>query len=227
MRIKKLNYDNINFFVRDGFSDEKTFNEVLVRNTYEKKYFKIKQGEHWIDLGGNVGAFAINAINKGATVDIYEPDPFNCKMIEKNLSSNNFQANIIQKAIVANDNKKMTMYVGNNMQVWRNSLYKNWGNQKFNVDCIHFSEVFKNTSDCCKMDIEGAEMDILEQMELMPNKMVFEWSFDVDESLNRYRNLINKMNVKYNNVKSPKYNDDYVIWQKSWFTPCANVYCYD
>ena len=70
-------------------------------------------------------------------------------------------------------------------------------------------------------------MDILEQMDLMPNKMVFEWSFDVDESLNRYRNLINKMNVKYNNVKSPKYNDDYVIWQKSWFPPCANVYCYD
>ena len=227
MKIKKLHNDKIEFFVREGFSDEKTFNEVIVRNTYEKRYFKISKDEHWIDLGGNVGAFAIDAISKGATVDIYEPDPFNCKMIEKNLKLNSFQANIIQKAVVASDSKRMTMYVGNNMQVWRNSLYKDWGNQKFTVDCIHFSEVFKNRSHCCKMDIEGAEMNILENMDLMPKKMVFEWSFDVDESLTRYRNIIKKMNKKYNKVKSPTYNDAYVTWQKSWFPACANVYCYE
>ena len=130
MKIKKLEHKGLILNARVGTSDEKTFDEVIVRNVYEKRYFKIQHGEHWIDLGGNVGAFALNAISKGATVDIYEPDPFNCKMIEKNLRANNFDANIFQKAVVGNDLKKMTMYVGNNMQVWRNSLYKNWGNQK-------------------------------------------------------------------------------------------------
>jgi len=130
VKVKELNHNGIIFLAREGFSDEKTFNEVVVRNTYEKSYFKIQKGEHWIDLGGNVGAFSLNALSKGATVDVYEPDPFNCKMIERNLKVNNFDANIIQKAVVSTNQKRMTMYVGNNMQVWRNSLYKNWGFQE-------------------------------------------------------------------------------------------------
>ena len=225
MKIEKLSHNNIEFLHRVDTSDKKTFEEVIVRNVYEKRYFKIEQGEHWIDLGGNVGAFALNALNKGATVDIYEPDPFNCKMIEKNLKINNLNANIHQVAVVANDQKKMTMYVGNNMQVWRNSLYKDWGNQRFNVPCVHFNKII-NPNSCVKMDIEGAEMDILEAMEVFPKKMVFEWSFDIDESLTRYRKIVKRMQTKYPNVKAPNYNEDFVVWQKSWFPACANVYCY-
>lgn len=227
MKIKKLQHDNIKFLAREGTSDEKTFNEVIVNNTYEKRYFKIEKGEHWIDLGGNVGAFALLALSKGATVEIYEPDPFNCKMIENNLALNGFKAKINQKAVVANSMEKMTMYVGNNMQVWRNSLYKNWGNQKFTVDCIHFSEVFKDKNHCCKMDIEGAEMPILEAMNLMPKKMVFEWSFDIDNSLTRYRKIVKAYKNKYKEVKAPNYNEDFVVWPNSWFPACANVYCYE
>ena len=231
MKIEILEYKDKNlseqlmFAHRLGTSDQKTFDEVIVRNVYEKKYFKILPGEHWIDLGGNAGAFALNALSKCATVDIYEPDPFNCKMIERNLKLNNFDANIHQVAVVANDLKKMTMYVGNNNQVWRNSLYKDWGNQKFTVPCINFNEVITNDK-CVKMDIEGAEMSILEAMEEFPKKMVFEWSFDIDESLTRYRKLIKKLGPKYQNVKAPSYSYDYVTWQKSWFPACANVFCF-
>lgn len=226
MKIKELQHGNIKFLAREGTSDEKTFEEVIVNNTYEKRYFKIKEGEYWIDLGGNVGAFALLALSKGAHVEIYEPDPFNCRMIEKNLKLNGFKAKVHQKAVVANDMKKMTMYVGNNMQVWRNSLYKNWGNQKFTVDCVHFSEVIRPDINM-KMDIEGAEMAILEAMEKFPKKMVFEWSFDIDISLTRYRNIVKKINNHYDKIHAPSYSDAFVEWQKSWFPPCANVYCYE
>jgi len=225
MKLNKLEYNRIQFYAREKTSDEKTFDEVIVRNVYEKKYFKIKPKEHWIDLGGNVGAFTLNAISKGATVDVYEPDPFNCKMIEKNLKLNNMDANIHNLAVVANDMKKMTMYVGNNMQVWRNSLYKNWGNQKFTVNCINFNDVIKQEH-CVKMDIEGAEMPILEAMNVMPKKMVFEWSFDIDISLTRYREIVKKMEKNYPNVHAPSYSNDFVEWQKSWFPACANVFSY-
>lgn len=226
LKTEILKHKNVNFIHRIGTSDKKTFDEVIVRNVYEKKYFKINKNDHWIDLGGNVGAFALNAISKGATVDIYEPDPINCKMIEKNLQLNNYDANIINKAVIAGEQKKMTMYVGNNMQTWRNSLYKNWGNQKFTVECINFQNVIKKDSNV-KMDIEGAEMQILESMKIYPKKMVFEWSFDIDGSLTRYRNIVNILQKKYNNIRCPKYNDDFDYWQKSWFPPCANVFCYE
>ena len=225
MRLKQKQHKDIKFIVRDGTSDIKTFDEVIINNTYQRKEFQISPDEHWLDLGGNVGAFAVLALSKGATVDIYEPDPFSCKMIEKNLKVNNYNANIIQKAVVANDKKKMTMYVGNNNQVWRNSLYKNWGNEKFTVECIHFSEIVDENSNV-KMDIEGAEMEILESMQTFPKKMVFEWSFDVDPSLTRYRKILCKMNDNYDVVKGSEFNMAYVEWQKSWFPPCTNVYCY-
>ena len=225
MRLKQKQHKDIKFIVRDGTSDIKTFDEVIINNTYQRKEFQISPDEYWLDLGGNVGAFAVLALTKGATVDIYEPDPFSCKMIEKNLKVNNYNANIIQKAVVANDKKKMTMYVGNNNQVWRNSLYKNWGNEKFTVECIHFSEIVDENSNV-KMDIEGAEMEILESMQTFPKKMVFEWSFDVDPSLTRYRKILSKMNDNYDVVKGSEFNMAYVEWQKSWFPPCTNVYCY-
>ena len=225
MIIKQKTHKGIKFLVREGTSDEKTFNEVIVNNTYQKKDFKIKKGEHWIDLGGNVGAFAVLALSKGATVDIYEPDPFSCKMIEKNLKVNDYDANIIQKAVVANDKKKMTMYVGNNMNVWRNSLYKNWGNEKFTIDCVHYENVITKDS-IVKMDIEGAEMAILESMQEFPKKMVYEWSFDIDPSLTRYREILKKMKKRYKSIRGTEFNLDFVEWQKSWFPPCANVYCY-
>ena len=225
MIIKQKTHKGIKFLVREGTSDEKTFNEVIVNNTYQKKDFKIKKGEHWIDLGGNVGSFAVLALSKGATVDIYEPDPFSCKMIEKNLKVNDYDANIYQKAVVANHKKKMTMYVGNNMNVWRNSLYKNWGNEKFTIDCVHYENVITKDS-IVKMDIEGAEMAILESMQEFPKKMVYEWSFDIDPSLTRYRQILKKMKKRYKSIRGTEFNLDFVEWQKSWFPPCANVYCY-
>lgn len=224
MKLKLLEHEGIKFYAREGTSDEKTFNEVIVKKTYIRKYFNIEEGENWIDLGGNAGAFALTVLSKKAKVKIYEPDPFSCKMIEKNLEVNGYEAEIIQKAVVSNNRKKMKMFVGNNMQVWRNSLFKDWGNESFNVDCVHFSEVLNNKTDCCKMDIEGAEMEILESMKMFPKKLVFEWSFDVDESINRYRRVVNKMKQNYQNVKAPSYSHDYVLWQKSWFPPCANVF---
>ena len=146
-------------------------------------------------------------------------------MIEKNLKVNDYDANIFQKAVVSNDNKKITMYVGNNMNVWRNILYKNWGNEKFAVDCIHFEDIIKKHS-IVKMDVEGAEMAILESMKEFPKKMVYEWSFDIDPSLTRYRQILKKMKKRYKSIRGTEFNLDFVEWQKSWFPPCANVYCY-
>lgn len=228
MKKKIHNHKGIKFIARSGTSDLKTFNEVIVGNCYEKKDFKILEGEHWIDLGGNVGAFALLACSKGAKVDIYEPDPFNCKMIEANLKLNGFDANVHCKAVVANDRKEMTLYVGNNGNVWRNSLYKNWGNQRFKVDCIHLSKVIKKNHSV-KMDIEGAEMDIIEAMKVFPKKLVVEWSFDIDGVMERYRNAIDKLQANY---KTVKYNKgfyklpDYEL-PKTIFPACDNVHCYD
>jgi hypothetical protein len=81
------------------------------------------------------------------------------------------------------------------------------------------------------MDIEGAEMPILENTNKVFKKLVYEWSFDIDASLPRFWSIIEKQNKVYKlsdigNTGSFK-TREYNVWQKSWFPACTNVFCYE
>ena len=134
-----------------------------------------------MDCGGNVGAFALLACSKGAEVTIYEPDPYNCEMIKKNLDLNGFKAEVKNIALVHDDRKEAILFIGNNNQVWRNSIVRKWNDKGIKVKCANFDVEAKNM-DCCKMDIEGAEMLILENTNKVFKKLVYEWSFDIDDN---------------------------------------------
>jgi FkbM family methyltransferase len=215
----------LRFYYRPNTSDIKTIMEVVERGVYEKKYFQIQKGEHWIDLGGNIGAFTLLALSKGATVDVYEADNEHCELIKMNLELNELTANVINKAVVHDDTKEIYLNIQKNGNTWRNSIIKNWNGGKKKVDCINIESIL-NKDVCCKMDIEGAEMLILENLNVMPKKMVYEWSFDIDDNIDRYRNVLKKMIVSYANVKHNSIKDEHKIWKKGWFPPCRNVYCF-
>ncbi len=230
MKILKDEIKKIKFYHREGFSDHKTFAEVIGNDTYQKKGLKIQPDEHWMDCGGNVGAFTLLACSKGAKVTVYEPDPYNCEMIEKNLKLNGYQAEIKQAALVSNDVKETYLFIGNNNNVWRNSIVKKWNNKGLKVPCLNFDDEAQ-PFDYCKMDIEGAEMPILETTNKVFKKLVYEWSFDIDPSLPRFWKVIEKQMQAYKNMpdigNTGKFKSrDYDVWQKSWFPACANIYCF-
>jgi FkbM family methyltransferase len=231
MKIIKSNINNIQFYHREGYSDLKTFEEVIRNKTYLKKGMTIKAGEKWMDCGGNVGAFALLACSYGADVTIYEPDPYSCDMIKKNLKLNGFKAEIKQAALVNDNRKEVILFVGNNKNVWRNSIIKKWNNKGIKVPCLNF-DIEAKKFDCCKMDIEGAEMLILEKTNKVFKKLVYEWSFDIDNSLTRFWNIIEKHQKEYSDFidigNTGKFKTrDYDTWQKSWFPHCTNVFAFN
>lgn len=228
--MKQSEIKGIKFYHRENTSDLKTFEEVIGKDVYRKKKMTVERGEHWIDCGGNVGAFALLACSLGAKVTVYEPDPYNCEMIHKNLKLNGFNAEVVCAGLVHNEVKKTKLFVGNNGNVWRNSMFKNWNGKGLNVECVNFDEVVPDGV-CIKIDIEGAEMPILENTKRVFKKLVFEWSFDIDPSLPRFWNIIEKLE-KTQKVMSvgntAKFvSRDYDTWQKSWFPACTNVFCYE
>ena len=83
MKLTKTSLNGVKFFYREGYSDIKTFIEVLSNQSYLKKGMEVLNNESWLDCGGNVGAFSLLAASKGASVITNEPDPFNCELIEK------------------------------------------------------------------------------------------------------------------------------------------------
>jgi len=74
-------------------------------------------------------------------------------------------------------------------------------------------------------------MPILENTKRKAKKMVFEWSFDIDGSLSRFWNIIEKLQKEYQVAdigNTAKFKSrDYDVWQKSWFPACTNVFCYE
>ncbi len=228
--MRQSSIKGIKFFYRENTSDLKTFEEVIGKDVYQKKGMKILSGEEWVDCGGNVGAFTLLACALGAKVTVYEPDPNNCAMIKKNLELNGFTANVICAGLVHNQVKKVNLYVGNNGNVWRNSMFKNWNGKGLKVDCVNFDEEVKDGV-CVKMDIEGAEMPILENTQRKFKKLVYEWSFDIDPSLSRFWSIIDKQKQDYKiNFEEHRtcYDDKREgLWKKSWFPACTNVFCYE
>ena len=190
---------------------------------------KIEPGQNWMDCGGNVGAFSLLALSKGAQVTIYEPDPFNCEMIEKNLKLNGYSANIKQVALVNDETESVTLFIGNNGNVWRNSIMKKWNDKCIKVKALKFDEEAIG-KDSCKMDIEGAEMPILENTQALFSRMVYEWSFDIDPSLKRLWSVIDKQKKDYRVEcawKTICYDSrNHEVWQKNWFPACTNVFCF-
>jgi len=224
MRLESGEIKGIKFYHRTGTSDLKTFEEVIGKDVYRKRGNTIEPGEFWYDCGGNVGAFTLLAISCGAEVEVFEPDPFNCEMIEKNLKLNKMRAKVNQVALVHNGTKEAVLYAGNNGNFWRNSLVKNWNGKGIKVKCINFDAAVKPGT-CVKMDIEGMEMPIVETTAHLFKKFIFEWSFDIDPDLERYWRITDKLSEKYT-VTCTSYRDKGVtIWPKSWFPACENVFC--
>jgi len=225
MKLLKSEMAGIHFYHREGTSDLKTFEEVIGRDVYQKRGNRILPGEFWYDCGGNVGAFTLLANKLGATVETFEPDPFNCEIIEMNLKLNGYKSKVNQVALVHNEQKEATLFSGNNGNYWRNSLLKNWAGKGVKVRCVNFDNSIR-PGVCVKMDIEGMEMPIIETTKHIFKKLIFEWSFDIDPDLQRYWRIIGKLSGNYELKCNSYKNKGVTVWPKSWFPACENVFCY-
>jgi hypothetical protein len=64
------------------------------------------------------------------------------------------------------------------------------------------------------------------------SKLVYEWSFDIDDNLPRFWSIIEKQKNQYSDLKdvgnTAKFKTrDYNTWQKSWFPACTNVFAFN
>jgi len=148
-------------------------------------------------------------------------------MIRKNLLANNLtaQVEVNQAGVVGDGRNTGFLSISKTGKYWRNSLYRDWGGGTIKVPLVRFDDVVAE-SDCVKMDIEGAEMDIVEKMQVFPQKLVLEWSFDIDDNIDRYRAAVLRLRNNYPNVKADKIADKHTVWPKTWFPPFQMIYAW-
>jgi hypothetical protein len=161
-------------------------------------------------------------------------------MIHENLQLNNVlsKVEIIKAAIVplSQDGKTLNFYESTNPASYRrHTLYGNYLNSSTKkniklttVKAIGFNNLIKDGYNCVKMNIEGAEIPILNELDsnLGIKKMVFEYSFDMDKKIKTYVEVIEKLNTMFKVVKSsrtiPLHLEEFPFYPPNSYIFCSN-----
>lgn len=230
------------FFVRENSSDIKSVDETWIKKAYQKPKlpFVLNEGERWLDLGANIGAFSCYAAINGCRVRAYEPQNDNCEMIKLNAELNNVSdmIEIFKFAIVpmSQHDKSLNFYESTNPASFRrHTLYGNYLNsnkkkniQITNIKSLGFNTLIKDGFNCIKMNIEGAEIPIIDELDnnLGIKKMVFEYSFDMDKSIKKYIEVTDKLSKYFKIVKSsrkiPLDLKEYPFYPPNTYIFCSN-----
>lgn len=190
------------FMVRPGSSDEKGIKDVFDSNSYRRPRlgFTIEHGERWVDGGCNVGAFSVLADRYlGADVIAFEPDADNLAVAQTNLEMNRCtRTELIHAALIhdAQPGQTVKLYKSPKPEhYWRQSTVINRkGSKPVTVETVDPADLIADGWDCWKLDIEGAEIPILEQADFSKvRKLATEWSFDVDDQVDRFYAVVERL----------------------------------
>ncbi len=132
----------------------------------KKDYGDIKDSSTIIDIGANIGVFAVYAstVSKNTKVYAYEPMPRSFELLLKNIKINNLINSIIPfKFGIAEHNETRKLFLGSGSPF--HSLYLDNNGEYVEIDCITLKDIFDTNKikavDILKIDCEGAEFEIL------------------------------------------------------------------
>jgi FkbM family methyltransferase len=122
-----------------------------------------------LDIGANIGAFALRAHREWpvAKVICYEPMPFNIEQLRQNTSTDWC---LVESCAVSATSGEKDIYVGDMFVTGGFTKGVRQTNQRIRVQCIAASSL--PSCDLLKIDTEGSEMEILQNVDLKNTKVI-------------------------------------------------------
>lgn len=151
--------DKLGLYLRENTYDEYVAKEM--KNAYSSLFDFINKDTILFDLGANIGAFAKKFAGYVNKIYCYEPDENNFKMLKLNTSDlNNIE--YIQAIVGGTKEKERTFYINNQTNSASHSMFYPRGRDKIILPAVNFDEeVEKYQPTAIKMDIEGAEYEVI------------------------------------------------------------------
>jgi FkbM family methyltransferase len=212
-------FNGIKAWHRQGTTDAATLHGALVLRNYRKRSvkFDVERCERWLDLGANIGAFALYCRQRGAVAECYEPDAENFAILAKNVG----EFKLHQAAVSHCTMPQLAFYTvpdKNNFQ--RGSLF-HVGKFKTMVTNVYAGKLAQERFDGVKWDIEGAEFGLIDH-KLLPNtrKLVLEYHTSRDASMAALARRLAILQSRFQHVAYPSEYDGMLQQggrQRSWY----------
>jgi len=196
---------------RPGTTDENALKEVTERRCYRRKTadFDVERGEHWLDLGANIGSFAAYVFLNGGTASCYEPDSENFEMLKRNVGTlSGFK--LYHSAVTNIKKTKLRFFKGKKpTDHYRGTIIPNTTSHPENMlPNMHVNSMWRLKFDGIKMDIEGSEFGILDdhlisrkaKYKLWAPKLVIEYHFSKNRELIHFRRRMDYLRSIYSQV---------------------------
>ena len=159
-------HDGTEFEVRGGTDDRHVLFEVFVQSIYP---VRIAPGAVVLDIGANVGAFAVLAARAGARVYAFEPFPANFARLsshaERNAATSAGTVVPIHAAVSDRAGAQALFVPSDPGHLGRFSLHPGRGAATVQVRCVTLADVCQEYGldrlDLVKLDCQGSEYEIL------------------------------------------------------------------
>ncbi len=161
----KGKYEDRGVFEHRGIQCRKGTYDAYIVNEIPRSYGMLDvKGKVVFDIGANIGAYSLLALNMGAdTVIAFEPEPNNFEMLQLNNSRLEGSYITHKIALITGDDKDIDLWIApSGKNPGNSSLIQRRGRIPVKVATGNFYYMLEQYKpEVIKMDVEGAEYDLL------------------------------------------------------------------
>jgi FkbM family methyltransferase len=193
------------FWYRPGTSDEGVMKENLVTRIYRNSQKKIDvlPDQMWLDLGANIGAFALYCWLHRCYVCCYEPVNSCYAILERNIEGM-IGSKCYHTAVTVSTDPMLTFYGAKSGSDYQRGTIHPTRQVIGELRNRHISSISPKKYDGVKMDIEGSEFGILDAKLLPPcDTLLMEYHITKDKSMVNFRKRMKYLRTLFSLVTYP------------------------
>jgi FkbM family methyltransferase len=190
---------NYSMYLRPATTDDQICKAIIEKREYHRWLDPPRSTDVWLDVGANIGAFTLMVADDVHRVYAYEPDPYNCTILNSNLQLNGVDNVHVEQLAIDARGPWTELYLNGHRSKASHSTLPRRGRERIVVQAQTIQDAQRiSGANKVKIDAEGIEYYILSEIDLDPiDEIICEWHFNIlgflGEDDGKYRRILDRL----------------------------------